>query len=150
MLKRSLLLSLLLSLSSSAQELEDIFKEGKVSGQLRAFWYDGDRELRIDRTALTLGGILSYKTAPYEGFSGGVSFFSSNGVTSLTEMPESGQTHNLNPDGSSINTLGEAYLQYSAHDTLIRYGRQRLDLPLANDYYNRMLPNSFEALSIEN
>ncbi|AFV96715.1 MULTISPECIES: OprD family outer membrane porin [unclassified Sulfuricurvum] len=149
MLKRSLLLSLLLSLSSSAQELEDIFKEGKVSGQLRAFWYDGDRELRIDRTALTLGGILSYKTAPYEGFSGGVSFFSSNGVTSLTEMPESGQTHNLNPDGSSINTLGEAYLQYSAHDTLIRYGRQRLDLPLANDYYNRMLPNSFEALSIE-
>jgi imipenem/basic amino acid-specific outer membrane pore len=150
MFKRSLLLSMLLSLSSSAQELEDIFKDGKVSGQLRAFWYDGDRELRIDRTALTLGGILSYKTAPYEGFSGGVSFFSSNGVTSLTEMPESGQTHNLNLDGSSINTLGEAYLQYSAHDTLIRYGRQRLDLPLANDYYNRMLPNSFEALSIEN
>jgi hypothetical protein len=79
-----------------------------------------------------------------------VSFFSSNGVTSLTEMPESGQTHNLNLDGSSINTLGEVYLQYSAHDTLIRYGRQRLDLPLANDYYNRMLPNSFEALSCEN
>jgi len=150
MLKRSLLLSLLLSLSSSAQELEDIFKEGKVSGQLRAFWYDGDRELRTDRTALTLGGILSYKTAPYEGFSGGVSFFSSNGVSALTQMPESGQTHNLNLDGSSINTLSEAYLQYSAHDTLIRYGRQRLDLPLANDYYNRMLPNSFEALNIEN
>lgn len=150
MFKRSLLLSLFLSLSCSAQSLDDIFKEGKVSGQLRAFWYDGDRELRIDRTALTLGGILSYKTAPYEGFSGGVSFFSSNGVTSLTQMPESGQTHNLNLDGSSINTLGEAYLQYAGHDTLVRYGRQRLDLPLSNDYYNRMLPNSFEALSIEN
>lgn len=150
MRKRSLLLSLLLSLSCSAQSLEEIFKEGKVNGQLRAFWYDGDRELRTDRTALTLGGILSYKTASFEGFSGGVSFFSSNGVTSLTQMPESGQTHNLNPGGSSINTLGEAYLQYSAHDTSIKYGRQRLDLPLSNDYYNRMLPNSFEALSIEN
>lgn len=150
MLKRSLLLSLLLSISCSAQNLETIFKEGKVSGNLRAFWYDGDRELRIDRTALTLGGILNYKTAPYEGFSGGVSFFSSNGVTSLTQMPESGQTHNLNLDGSSINTLGEAYLQYSGNDTVVKYGRQRLDLPLSNDYYNRMLPNSFEALSIEN
>jgi hypothetical protein len=32
----------------------------------------------------------------------------------------------------------------------VKYGRQRLDLPLSNDYYNRMLPNSFEALSIEN
>jgi len=150
MLKRSFLLSMFLSLSSSAQELEDIFKDGKVSGQLRAFWYDGDRELRIDRTALTLGGILSYKTASYEGFSGGVSFFSSNPVTSLTQMPESGQTHNLNLDGSSINALGEAYLQYSGYDTVVKYGRQRLDLPLSNDYYNRMLPNSFEALSIEN
>jgi len=150
MRKRSLLLSLLLSLSCSAQSLEEIFKEGKVSGQLRAFWYDGDRELRTDRTALTLGGILSYKTAPFEGFSGGVAFFSSNGVTSLTHMPESGQTHNLNLDGSSINTLGEAYLQYTGYNTSIKYGRQRLDLPLANDYYNRMLPNSFEALSIEN
>jgi imipenem/basic amino acid-specific outer membrane pore len=150
MFKRSLLLFMLLSLSSSAQELEDIFKDGKVSGQLRAFWYDGDRELRIDRTALTVGGILSYKTAPYDGFSGGVSLFSSNGITSLTHMPESGQTHNLNLDGSSINTIGEAYLQYSGYNTLIKYGRQRLDLPLANDYYNRMLPNSFEALSLEN
>lgn len=150
MLKRSLLLSLLISVSGFAQSFEDIFKEGKISGQLRAFWYDGDRALRIDRTALTVGGILSYKTAPYEGFSGGVSLFSSNGITSLTHMPESGQTHNLNLDGSSINTLGEAYLQYAGHDTQIKYGRQRLDLPLANDYYNRMLPNSFEALYGEN
>ena len=150
MLKRSLLLSLILSISGFAQNFDEIFKEGKVSGNLRAFWYDGDRELRIDRTALTLGGILSYRTAPYTGFSGGVGFFSSNGVTSLTNMPESGQTHNLNLDGSSINTLGEAYFQYSGYDTVVKYGRQRLDLPLSNDYYNRMLPNSFEALSIEN
>lgn len=137
-------------ISSPADSLDEIFTNGKISGNLRAFWYDGDRELRVDRTALTIGGVLSYKTASYEGVSGGVSLFSSNGITSLTEMPQSGQTHNLNLDGSSINTLGEVYLQYSAYDTSIKYGRQRLDLPLANDYYNRMLPNSFEALSVEN
>ncbi|HEX5711469.1 MAG TPA: OprD family outer membrane porin [Sulfuricurvum sp.] len=153
MLNRSLLFITLFActpLLSNAQSLDEVFQNGKASGQLRAFWYDGNRELRIDRTALTLGGILSYQTADWEGLSGGVSFFSSNGVTSLTEMPESGQTHNLNPDGTSINTLGEAYLQYAGHDTLIKYGRQRLDLPLANDYYNRMLPNSFEAFYAEN
>lgn len=137
-------------ISSPADSLDEIFTNGKISGNLRAFWYDGDRELRVDRTALTIGGVLSYKTASYEGVSGGVSLFSSNGITSLTEMPQSGQTHNLNLNGSSINTLGEVYLQYSAYDTSIKYGRQRLDLPLANDYYNRMLPNSFEALSVEN
>lgn len=146
----SILFLSIVVISSPADSLDEIFTNGKISGNLRAFWYDGDRELRIDRTALTIGGVLSYKTASYEGVSGGVSLFSSNAITSLTEMPESGQTHNLNLDGSSINTLGEAYLQYHAHDTLIKYGRQRLDLPLANDYYNRMLPNSFEALSFEN
>lgn len=145
-----LMMSAIISTSCSAENLEDIFKEGKVSGQLRAFWYDGERELRIDRTALTVGGILSYQTAPMAGLSGGVSFFSSNPITSLTHMPESGQTHNLNLDGSSINTLGEVYLQYKAGETSIKIGRQRLDLPLANDYYNRMLPNSFEALYGEN
>jgi len=145
-----LIISAIISTSCSAENLEDIFREGKVSGQLRAFWFDGERELRIDRTALTVGGILSYQTAPMAGLSGGVSFFSSNGITSLTHMPESGQTHNLNLDGSSINTLGEAYLQYKTGETSIKIGRQRLDLPLANDYYNRMLPNSFEALYGEN
>ncbi|MDD5051231.1 MAG: OprD family outer membrane porin [Sulfuricurvum sp.] len=145
-----LMLSAIISTSCSAESLEDIFKEGKVSGQLRAFWYDGQRELRTDRTAMTVGGILSYQTAPIAGLNAGASFFSSNGITSLTHMPESGQTHNLNLDGSSINTLGEMYLQYKAGDTSVKVGRQRLDLPLANDYYNRMLPNSFEALYAEN
>lgn len=150
MLKRAPFFAALIASLCSAESLDEIFKNGQINAQLRAFWYDGQRELRTDRTALTAGGILSYKTASYEGVSGGVSLFSSNAITSLTHMPESGQTHNLNLDGTAINTLGEAYLQYTGHDTLVRYGRQRLDLPLANDYYNRMLPNSFEALSIEN
>lgn len=143
------LIGLLIS-QGFAEDLEDIFKNGKVSGQLRTFWYDGQREKRIDRRALTVGGILSYQSAPYMGFSGGVSFFSSNGITALSRMPESAQTQNLNLDGSSINTLAEAYVRYSGFDTVLTYGRQRLNFPLANDYYNRMLPNSFEALSFEN
>ncbi|MDD2950184.1 MAG: OprD family outer membrane porin [Sulfuricurvum sp.] len=145
-----LMIFAVMSVSGSADNLEDVFKNGKVSGQLRAFWYDGERDLRIDRTALTVGGILSYQTAPISGLNGGISFFSSNGALPVTRMPYSGQTHNLNLDGSSINTLGEAYLQYKAGETSIKFGRQRLDLPLANDYYNRMLPNSFEALYSEN
>jgi hypothetical protein len=104
----------------------------------------------VDRTALTVGGILSYQTAPLYGIQANTSFFSSNGITSLTHMPESGQTSNLKSDGSAINVLGEAALSYTYDDTVVKYGRQRLNTPLTNDYYNRMLPNSFEALSVEN
>lgn len=146
----ALLISSLAASVCTGQSLEDIFKNGKLNGQLRAFWYDGQRELRTDRTAMTVGGILGYETASYEGLSAGASFFSSNGILPVTRMPYSGQTHNLNLDGTSINTLAEAYVRYTAGDTTLKYGRQRLDLPLANDYYNRMLPNSFEALYAEN
>jgi hypothetical protein len=150
MLKNALLFFILGITSCMGDDVNATIGDHKISGNLRAFWYDGNRELRIDRTALTVGGILSYQSPSWEGLSGGASFFSSTGATALTQMPESGQTHNLNLDGSSINTFGEAYLQYSGYDTKVKYGRQRLDLPLANDYYNRMLPNSFEALYIEN
>ncbi|MDP1785408.1 MAG: OprD family outer membrane porin [Sulfuricurvum sp.] len=143
-------LSFLTPILLAGESLNDAFIHGKASGDIRAFWYDGERELRTDRTALTVGGILSYQTAPMYGIQANASFFSSNGMLPLTHMPESGQTSNLKSDGSSINVLGEAALSYTYEDTLIKYGRQRLNTPLTNDYYNRMLPNSFEALTIEN
>lgn len=152
-IKHSFLIATLIALGASvsdAQNLEEAFARGKVSGDLRAFWYDGQRDLRTDRTALSVGGILSYRTAPMNGVQANVSFFSSNGITSLTQMPESGQTSNLKSDGSAINLLGEASLSYTYEDTVVTYGRQRLNTPLTNDYYNRMLPNSFEALTVEN
>jgi len=143
-------LAFILPLLLQGETLHDTFANGKVSGDIRAFWYDGQRDLRTDRTALTVGGILSYQTAPLYGIRGNASFFSSNGITSLTQMPESGQTSNLKSDGSAINVLGEAALSYTYDDTVVKYGRQRLNTPLTNDYYNRMLPNSFEALTLEN
>ncbi len=132
------------------ESLDDIFTQGKVSGDIRAFWYDGQRDLRTDRTALTVGGILSFQTAPTNGIQANASFFSSNPITPLTHMPESGLTSNLKSDGNAINVLGEAAISYIYGDTLVKYGRQRLNTPLTNDYYNRMLPNSFEALTLEN
>jgi hypothetical protein len=53
-------------------------------------------------------------------------------------------------DGSAIYSLAEAYIEYSLGKTSIKYGRQRLNTPLMNDYYNRFLPNTFEATLITN
>ena len=133
-----------------AQSIDQILNESKLDIQLRAFWYDGKRDLKIDRTALTLGGIAEIQSGSYEGFSAKAALYSSNAVSSLNHMPESAATQNLQADGNNINTLGEGYLQYNGLKSTIKLGRQRLDFPLLNDYYNRMLPNSFEALSIEN
>jgi imipenem/basic amino acid-specific outer membrane pore len=124
--------------------------QAEVSGDLRAFWFDGQRDLRTDRTSLSVGGILSYETQEYYNLQASASFFTSHGITPLTKMPESGATNNLQSDGSAIDVLGEAALSYRWDKTVFKYGRQRMNTPLINDYYNRMLPNSFEGFSIEN
>lgn len=115
-----ILLCLLLGSSMQAKDFK---------GNLRAFWFDGQRELRDDRTSLSVGGILSYQTQEFYNLSGLVSFFSSNGISSLNDMPDAGATSNLQNDGSSINVLGEAALKYRYENTVIKYGRQRINTP---------------------
>jgi imipenem/basic amino acid-specific outer membrane pore len=148
-IKYLLVLLGLFSTTCIAQNFDEIFTKGKVSGNLRAFYFDGEREGIYDRKSLTVGGILSYQTASFYNFKMNASFFSSNGITGLTHMPESGLSTNLNPDGRSINVLGEVAFSYADESNSITYGRQRLSTPLVNDFYDRMLPNSFEALSGE-
>lgn len=138
-----IILSFILGISLGAED-------GKTSGDIRMFWFDGQRELRNDRSSLSVGGILSYETQEFYNTQALISFFTSHGITNLTNMPESGATNNLQNDGSPIDVLGEAAFAYKYKNTLIKYGRQRIDTPLMNDYYNRMLPNSFEGLNIEN
>jgi|GEM_PF-1281647 len=133
-----------------AQSVDELFTGSSLDLQLRAFWFDGRRDLKINRTSLTVGGIVGVQSGAYEGFSAKTALYSSNALSSLNHMSDSAATQNLQANGDNINTLGEGYLQYSAYNSSIRLGRQRLDFPLINDYYNRMLPNSFEALNIEN
>ena len=134
----------------AGDNVSDMLKNGKVSGDLKAFYFNGDRDNREDRVAFAIGGILKYETADYNGLKFGTSFFSSHSLGLNSDNKEAGNTDLLQDDGSSIDVLGEAYLQYTQGKTTIKVGRQRLATPLANDYYNRFLPNSFEALVLIN
>ena len=153
---------------SAADNLADALKNGRTSVAFKAFYFDGDRENRTDRKALAVGGILKSESASLNGFKVGIAFYTSHdlirdgeqtaqkgsiangGSANVVTKNVGGNTEMLNSDGSSITVLGEAYLQYNTGNTMVKIGRQRLNTPLANDYYNRFLPNSFEALVIAN
>jgi len=163
-LKLSLVAIALIGTSSvvnAADTLADALTNGKTSVAFKAFYFDGDRDNRADRRALAVGGILKSVSAPLYGFKVGVAFYTSHDLIrdgadhddrygKLDTSDIGGSTEMVNKDGSSITVLGEAYLQYNTGNTMIKIGRQRLNTPLANDYYNRFLPNSFEALVIAN
>lgn len=142
--------------SFAASDLEGAFKEGKTSGQIRAFYinraYDFQNGATADysRDGLALGGKLAYETAPLHGISAGVAFYTTNKLDDEnTVMSKNDKTlFDGNDDGYTM--LGQAYVQGKFGNTTVKIGRQQLDTPLAGSDDARMLPNLFEAALIMN
>ncbi len=60
---------------------------------------------------------------------------------------ESG-TKLLNPEQEPLNVLGQAYGRINIFDQEIRGGRQLVDTPLINPQDSRMVPNTFEGVTL--
>jgi len=155
----SLLVSVLVLNASAADDLASMFKEGKVSGQIREFSIS--REVEDTRPALNndytrkanaVGGYLKYDTAAWRGVSLGAAFYTTNGfllASPKTDYKEVDPTL-LGKNNDSYTILGEAYLQYKNSNTTFKGGRQRLDTPMAGSDDARMVPNLFEAYVLSN
>jgi len=170
-IKKVALTAISLSIMASSllgDKLKNLHSNGKLTANLKVFYFNGDRENRTDREALAVGGVFKYVTAPLYGFKLGVALYNSNdllkkddqtaqkgsiangGSSKIVTKNIAGNTEMVNSDGSSITELGEAYLEYNIGNTMLKAGRQRLNTPLLNDYYNRFLPNSFESVVLTN
>lgn len=157
----SLLASVMVLSASAADDLAGMFKDGKASGQLRAFYIDRDYDgysdaTSVHRNATAIGGYLKYETGAWNGLSLGTAFYTSNGLflkdkttSTGTDNPEVDPTL-LGKSNESISYLGEAYVQYKNGNTTFKGGRQKLDTPMAGSDDARMLPNLFEAYVLSN
>ena len=158
-MKKNLVMSLvavgLLTSANAADDLSSMFKDGKVSGQVREFSILRNTNYTVakdfERTANTVGGYLKYETADYQGLSLGAAFYTTNGFglgTTLTDKTVDPTL--LGKNGTSYSLLGEAYVQYKNGKTTFKGGRQKLDTPLAGSDDARMLPSLFEAYVLTN
>lgn len=156
--------SLLATSTFAADTIASMFAEGKVKGEIRGYYMEGNRWVAgtnnvlsdDDRSGFALGGHLKYETAPLYGVSLGGSFYTANGlglnsdkVTAKGKL-ESAQTSLLDANGKAIDVLSEAYVQYAVAKTIFKAGRQVLDTPWVNGADSRMIPNSFEAYVLIN
>lgn len=146
----SLLASILILNASAADDLAETFKEGKVSGQIRAFFIDRDYLPGVQRDGLAVGGHLKYETGSLYGFSAGAAFYTTNKLDSKSSVAAKNDTTLFGAKGNNETYLGEAYLQYKNGNTSFKAGRQKLDTPLAGSDDVRMLPNLFEAYVLSN
>lgn len=150
-LRLSLFVSLFVMNASAADDLSGMFKEGKVSGQIRAFYIN--REMiygDYSRDGLALGGKLGYETGAWNGFSGGITFYTTNKLDGESRLSSRNDKTLFDSYDNGYSYLGQAYINYKNGNTNVKIGRQELNTPMAGSDDVRMLPNTFEAAVVTN
>jgi hypothetical protein len=150
----------LLSIHAS-ESFVDIFKEGKAFGDIKYYYIQTDKQNSQPYTdssanAHAIGGQLGFQTGSYQGLSARMTFMTTNGFLLDDPVDTSilGRDNGIRLQGSasgdiaqdSFSVLGEAYLQYSMSDLILRYGRQVMKTPLISAKEVRMLPSTVEGL----
>ncbi|AHJ12193.1 OprD family outer membrane porin [Sulfurospirillum multivorans] len=157
LVKLSLVAFVVAGLASSSfaasDTLADAFKNGKVNGELRAWYFDrdtGDQNTNTlakgDADIFSTGVMLSYVTDSLYGLSLGTTFqssyspFADNDAKNLygTDMYGSGAV------------LSEAYVTYTLGKTTAKVGRQFIASPLVNSSGSRMIKEAFQAAVLIN
>lgn len=149
-------------LPPEASSLAEVFSEGIFYGRVRSNFFAWDWETasssRRDHETWGVGGSLTYKTAPWAGWSATLSGYSSfspflrpdraeaadlragKDVLSREELRREGDYHLL--------VLGEAYLQWSPAAWDFRVGRQLFESPFTASNDTKMIPNAFDGASV--
>ena len=161
LVKLSLATIVIASMASSsfaADNLADAFKNGKVSGELRAWYFDKDTETlnttkwtvskdsKKSADILNTAVILNYVTDTFYGFNLGTTMQASAAPFVDAEGKEA---YKDDMYGSGA-VLSEAYLGYTIGKTNAKIGRQYISTPLVNGSGSRIVKESFEGATIVN
>jgi hypothetical protein len=145
----SLLTAALLATGANADSIADAFKNGKVSGEIRAGYVNQNNEgTTADNQNYAIGGQLGFETAAVNGISAGAVFYTTQrlGDKGTDDLG----TSLFDSNNNSYSILGQAYIQANMGNTTLKAGRQQIDTPFADSDDIRMIPNLFEAYVLSN
>lgn len=134
---------------SAADNLEEVFSNGKFKGVFQSYYFskDYDSKLTSDANIFVNGGKLGYETDSLNGIKAGVTFQISH-VTSIDDKSNKYKTQ-MNASGS---VLSQAYIEYENRDvnSSLKVGRQFIWSPLVASSGTRLVKQSFEAYVLKN
>ena len=146
-------ISLFLSVNAfSATDIKSAFKEADVSGQLRLQYYERDYDIQNTREDIAAGGMFYYRTAPLYGVKLGVAFYTGQGMGLNDSDKDVYGLLNADSSGNhdSYAALGEAFISFEKYGTVLKAGRQELEIPWINGDDNRFTPQSVFAYTLVN
>ena len=136
----------LTSSSFAADTLADAFKNGKVGGELRAWYFDRDNGTTAHESIINGGISLNYVTDSFYGFRLGATV-QSNYTPFADDAEKNLYKGDMYGNGAIFS---EAYLGYAIGKTDIKIGRQYITSPLVSGSGSRMIKESFEGAVITN
>lgn len=159
-----------LVLPKEVESFTEAFSQGMVYGRLRShlfyFYWDEETASQQDNHAYGLGGSLIYKTAPLHGASATAGIYTSqNPIQEFNVDKEDVKYVKAGKDTFSrykiqnggdydgewgMTTLAQAYLEYTGFDSDVKLGRQIYEGFLIASNDTKMIPNTFEGLSVLN
>ncbi|SFV55461.1 hypothetical protein MNB_SM-4-1510 [hydrothermal vent metagenome] len=160
----TLILSSALLATSEVNTLAEVFNEASVSGNVKYYYIQTDKDKSAQNAANTsayansIGGQLSFDTASLYGFSSGVTFMTTNPFLLGSNVDASliardngvragdGASGDIARDGFSV--LGEVYLAYDYKNMGIYLGREVIKTPLIDAKEVRLLPSAVEGTSL--
>lgn len=142
----------LTSSSFAADTLADAFKNGKITGELKAFYFDRDTGVDVasvgagDTSIFVTGVMLNYVTDSLMGFKFGTTVQSSSAPFASDDAKD---VFVKDMYGSGA-VLSEAYLEYTFAKTTAKIGRQFISSPLVASSGSRVIKDSFEGATLIN
>lgn len=127
--------------SFAANTLGDAFKEGKLSGEVKAYYFDRNTKTVGNDSIFTTGVLLKYETASFNNFKlGGLL------QSSTSAFADAGAKKEYKSDmwGSGAQ-LTNAYIEYEIAKTALKVGRQHIKTPLVRSSSSRLVVQAFEA-----
>lgn len=123
------------------------FDDATVTLHARSYLFDSSSDGESGAAAWAIGGWAGYET----GWIGDVLQFGVLGYTSqpLWSPQDSEGSLLLLPDGSAISVLGQAYAALRYDGQVLKLYRQSVDQPEVNPHDNRMVPNTFEGVTLD-
>jgi len=133
----------------AAENLQQMFTQGSIKGQIRMMNFTRDfKNGTLDKQDSALGGLLYYKTDALKGLSFGAAFATTNGIG---DYDDKGFYYGITaPVHENVTRLQEYYVQGDWFDTQIKVGAQELNTPFLCQHDIRMIPRSFRGLSVVN
>ncbi|MFC2074443.1 OprD family outer membrane porin [Campylobacterota bacterium] len=146
----------------AVESFDEMFSEGVIYGRLRSNvflwdWENEDRGSTKDHSAWGVGGSLIYSTGYLHGFGVTAGMYTTHAINTDNAIDGGGDYGKSGKDtysratgsGSHIDVLAVSYLEYKFAQSKIKAGRQIFESTMIRSNDSKMIPNTFEGISLE-